>query len=143
MTYHDQGSFNRYENASALARASDSPEKVCRLIFALGGDEAGVMDLRGSTDRGPAPRDDGGEPDIRLQRHAIVWVARHYTGATFEQIARAMNKDHSVIVRSHTKGRTLIISSRAFRKLCSTLESVIAPREVRLVHNRQRNMLAR
>jgi len=89
--------IDRYANPQSLAEVTRAPVEVCKLIFEMGGCREGVEIIRSNA------RD----MIVCEQRHAISWVARNYIGATFEQIGRALNLDHSVIVRSYARARLL------------------------------------
>lgn len=119
--------IDRYESADALAKVTRSPVEVCRLIFALGVDREGVSLIRS----------DGRDMITCEQRHAISWVARDFIGATYEQIGRALNLDHSVIVRGYNRARLLRKLDPEFRQmsdqLARTVQRVSPRRQMRLL----------
>jgi len=89
--------IDRYASPQSLAVVTAAPVEVSKLVFEMGGCREGVELLRSNA------RD----MIVCEQRHAISWVARNFIGATFEQIGRALNLDHSVIVRSYARARLL------------------------------------
>lgn len=114
--------IDRYGSPEALSQASDSPEIVCRMIFAA------CLDDR---DRIIALRGPSHLPDLCRLRYAVTFAARSHAGATFSQIGRALNRDGngSVVTRSFNRAK-LLLHDRSFRNECERLREVVGPREV-------------
>lgn len=111
--------IDRYASAENLARVSHSPLLVCKLIFAAWPSPEGVRIIRGESH----------EPTVCERRYAITFVAREYTGASFRQIARAMNADCSVIHRQYTRAKLLNRTKPAFKRMCLDLIATIPKRD--------------
>ena len=107
--------IDRYASPQALAEVTCAPVDVCKLVFEMGGCREGVELLRS----------DARDMIVCEQRHAISWVARNFIGATFVQIGRALNHDHSVIVRSFDRARLLRKMDPDFCDLCDRLVASI------------------
>ena len=101
--------IDRYASAATLAHHSRSSPSVCELIYrAVGGRAEGVRDLRSASQN---------SRDIRA-RQAVVWAARTKLGASFHEIGRALNRDHSTILYSFRVATRLIETDEEFGAMC-------------------------
>lgn len=112
--------INRYESPAMLALVSNSPEPVCRLVFAAGKSVESIKAIRSDSREGP----------LCELRCAIVWVAREYAGATFRPIGRALNRDGSVTHRCYVQAKRLRRRNKPFRAICDELIGTLARREI-------------
>ncbi|PXA94586.1 hypothetical protein DMC47_20515 [Nostoc sp. 3335mG] len=121
--------IDRNESPEALAQVANVPIELSRLVFAAAGCSEGVALLRSP-----------GRGEILVgQRHAVAWAARDYLGATYEQIGRAINRDHSVVVRGYNAARRMRRNDPEFRELSNALARTVAGRTVaRTAHRRPR-----
>lgn len=100
---------NRHTCPETLATQASAPTSVCRILFAVADHDPDVVRLI----RGHALD----EETVKL-RCAVIFVAKLYTSATLEQIARAVNRDHSAVVRSIARAKHLWQSDPMFRHAC-------------------------
>jgi hypothetical protein len=111
--------IDRYRDAESMAAITEAPLSVCRMIFHAA-TERDVRELRS----------DSHEDRLCRKRHAIAWVGRERAGATFAQIGKALNRDHSVIVRSHACAEQLRRDDEEFRTFCDSLALALKGREL-------------
>lgn len=98
-------------NPRQLAHDADAPILVVRLLFAAAEDDADVVRLL----RGPAID----QETVRLRR-AVIYLARLRAGASFPQIARALNRDHSSVNRALDQAWE-DFADPSFRRLCQDI----------------------
>jgi len=104
--------IDRYSCPEALSRVSSAPLVVCRLIFFVTqGDRSHIAMLR----------DGRGDSETWAERYAIIWVARQFTHHSFPDIGRALNSDHSSIIRGYNRAKMLMHTSQEFKALTSSL----------------------
>lgn len=108
--------IDRYASPKALALCSNSPEPVCRLVFAIADDDRESIALL---------RGERGHAILWEQRHAVSWVAREFIGASFPQIGRALNCDHTVIVRGYSRAKLLRRIDPDFRDMSDRLSATV------------------
>lgn len=107
--------IDRYASPRSLARAANAPWSVCRILFAVAdGDEANIRMIR-------SPATD--EDTIR-QRLAVIWAAKLHTSASLPEIGRALNRDHSAILRGLERAKGMFLASAEFRSLCERIGRV-------------------
>lgn len=107
---------NRYASPHALARAANAPWAVCRILWAVAeGDEENIRLIR-------SPATD--EETLR-QRLAVIWAAKLHTNASLPEIARALNRDHSRIVRGLESAKGLFLADHEFRALTERIGRVV------------------
>jgi len=108
--------IDRYSSPRALALVSNSPEPVCRLVFTISeNDRESICLLRGER----------GNAILWEQRHAVSWVAREFIGASFPEIGRALNCDHTVIVRGYNRAKLLRRIDPDFRDMSDRLSATV------------------
>ncbi|MDP5279921.1 helix-turn-helix domain-containing protein [Sphingomonas sp. DG1-23] len=96
----------RYLSPVHLARDADAPLAVCRLIFTVAEHDAEVISMiRG-------PRMDEETMDMR---RLVIVVARRHLAVPFPRIGRAMNRDHSAVIRTFRNADTQWREDRDFR----------------------------
>ena len=99
---------NRYASAETLAKAANTRVGVCQMLrAAAGGDVEVVKQIR-------SPALDA-EPIRR--RVAVMWAANRYTNASTTEIGRALNRDHSQVVRGLDSAEALLVRDGDFRAL--------------------------
>lgn len=111
-------SIDRYESAETLATLASAPLVICELLFVIAaGDRENIRLIRSGKDVM-----DG---ETIRQRWAVAWVGRSFTHATFEQIGRSLNMDHSVVVRGYNRARLLRRTDHEFRHLTDQLAGAL------------------
>lgn len=106
----------RYETPRGLAVAAGAPLPVCKLIFAVAENDPDNIALIRS------PRID---PDTIRQRRAVIWVAKLHTSLSLPDIGRALNRDHSSVLRSLNEAKELWLGDPTFRHDCEKLAKVL------------------
>ncbi len=101
-----------YANPEQMARHANAPVRVCNLVFAVAEDDPDVIRLV----RGPS----FDAETLRLRR-AVIWTARMREGASYPEIGRALNRDHSSIVRLFGSAVVAWCDDLDFRALCDRI----------------------
>lgn len=106
----------RYADPKTLARAANAPWVVCRILWAVAeGDDENIRLIR-------SPATD--EETLR-QRRAVIWAAKLHTSASLPEIGRALNRDHSAILRGLEEAKGLFLADPDFRHLCERIGRVV------------------
>lgn len=104
--------IDRYGSPEALSTVSTAPLVICQLIFFVTeGDRGHIAMLR----------DGRGDSETWLERYAIIWVARQFTHHSFPEIGRALNNDHSSVIRGYNRAKLLRRTCREFQVLTDVL----------------------
>lgn len=91
MTGHLIEGGGRNLSPEALSSNTGARIEVCRMVFVVVDfDPFQVADLRSQYR----------EAEMVLQRRAVILSARLHTNASFSEIGRALNRDHSSVTRS-------------------------------------------
>ena len=114
----------QYASPEHLARHASAPVAVCKLLFAVANDDWDVISLV----RGPSMD----QETVRLRR-AVIWASRLRAGASYPEIGRALNRDHSSVIRLFGSSVVAWCDDLEFRGLCDRITRV-AQSAVEVVH---------
>lgn len=101
-----------YSDPRHLARHSQTWVGIARLIFAVAENDAENIKLIRSSSI---------DEDTMRQRRAVIWAAKMSTTASLPVIARALNRDHSSVLRSMEEAEKLYVEDPTFRALCKRI----------------------
>ena len=93
----------------SIAHHANAPLGVCRLLFAVAESDEEVVRLIRS-----AATD---QETVRLRR-AVIWASKFHTCASLPEIGRALNRDHSSVLRSLEETKVIWLADPTFRHLC-------------------------
>lgn len=108
----------RYASPEHLARCAGAPVQVCKLVFAVAESDPVMV---------AALRSDSTDEDTVRMRRAVLWTAKLHTNASFPEIARALGKDHSSLIRSLGRAVVQWADDHTFRALCAKIATAISP----------------
>lgn len=104
--------IDRYSSPECLSQVSSAPLVICQLVFFVTeGDRVHIAMLR----------DGRGDAETWLERYAIIWVARQFAHHSFPEIGRALNSDHSSVLRGYNRAKMLRLTNREFQALTDNL----------------------
>jgi hypothetical protein len=110
--------IDRYSSPEALASAANAPLVVCQLIFVITeGDRENIRLIRSGHDVL--------DSETIRQRSAVSWAARSGTHSSFPQIGRALNLDHSAVLRGYNRAKLLRRTDREFRHMTDQLAAAL------------------
>lgn len=93
----------------SVAHHASAPLDVVRLLFAVAESDPEVVRLIRS-----AATD---QETVRLRR-AVIWASKFHTNASLPAIGRALNRDHSSVLRSLEETKVIWLADPTFRHLC-------------------------
>lgn len=99
----------------SIAHHANAPLDVVRLLFAVAEGDADVVRLIRS-----AATD---QETVRLRR-AVIWASKFHTNASLPAIGRALNRDHSSVLRSLEETKVIWLADPDFRHMCDTAAKV-------------------
>ena len=102
-----------------LASASGAPFAVCSFVFAAAGHDPEAVALIRSEARDRI--------SVEMRR-AVVWCSKLHTPVTFVDIGKALNRDHSSIMRCLYGAKLQWLNDAEFREECERL-AVSRPRK--------------
>ena len=108
-----------YDTPEALAKACGAPFAVCSFVFAAAGYDPEAVALI---------RSDAREMITVEMRRAVVWCSKFHTSATLLDIGKALNRDHSTVLRCLYGAKLQWLNDADFRGECERL-AVSRPRQ--------------